>query len=49
MEYWVLSRTTVEMFVLLDNKKIKPMDYVEIGIDAEVYNRIKDAKKGEIE
>ncbi len=33
----------VETVVLLNNKNVKPKDYVEIGIDAEEYNyKIKD-------
>ena len=41
----LFSCTDVETVVLLDNKNSKPMDYVEIGIDAEEYYRIKDSEK----
>ena len=30
---------------MLNNKNAKPKDYVEIGIDAEDYYRIKDSEK----
>ena len=36
----------VETVVLLNNKSAKAKDFVQIGIDADVYYRIKDAKKG---
>ena len=36
----------VEVVVSLSNNYSKPKDYVQIGIDADVYYRIKDAKKG---
>ena len=38
----------VETVVCLSNKNAKPRDYVEIGVDAEDYYRIKDSenKKG---
>ena len=38
----------VETVVCLSNKNAKPKDYVEIGVDAEDYYRIKDSenKKG---
>ncbi len=35
----------VETVVLLNNKNAKPKDYVEIGIDAEDYYKIKDSEK----
>ena len=35
----------VETVVLLNNKNAKPKDYVEIGVNAEEYYRIKDFKK----
>ncbi len=35
----------VETVVLLNNKNVKPKDYVEIGIDAEEYYKIKDSEK----
>ena len=38
--------TTDETVVLLNNKFAKAKDFVQIGIDAEDYYRIKDAKKG---
>ncbi len=41
--------THVETVVLLDNKKARAKDYVEIGIDAEDYYRIKDSEKKEKE
>ena len=33
----------VETVVYLSNKNAKPKDYVEIGVDAEDYYRIKNA------
>lgn len=36
----------VETGVLLSNKNAKRKDYVEIGVDAEDYCRIKDTGKG---
>ncbi|MCR5213742.1 MAG: 23S rRNA (uracil(1939)-C(5))-methyltransferase RlmD [Eubacterium sp.] len=39
----------VETVVLLDNKKARAKDYVEIGIDAEDYYRIKGSEKKEKE
>jgi hypothetical protein len=33
----------VETVVCLSNKNAKPQDYVEIGVDAEDYYRIKDS------
>ena len=35
----------VEMVVLLNNKLAKAKDFVQIGIDAEDYYRIKDSEK----
>ena len=35
----------VETVVLLSNKNAKSKNYVEIGVDAEVYYKIKDGKK----
>ena len=32
----------METVVLLNNKKVRPKDYVKIGLDAEDYYRIKD-------
>ena len=43
----LLRRTTVETVVLLNNKFAKAKDFVQIGIDAEDYYRIKDAKSNE--
>ena len=37
----------VETVVLLNNKFAKAKDFVQIGIDAEDYYRIKDAKSNE--
>lgn len=37
----------VETVVLLNNKFAKAKDFVQIGIDAEDYYRIKDAKRNE--
>ena len=37
----------IETVVLLGNKFSKAKDYVEIGIDAEDYYRIKDVKSNE--
>ncbi len=37
--------STHETVVLLNNKNVKPKDYVEIGIDAEEYYKIKDSEK----
>ncbi|MCQ2411629.1 MAG: hypothetical protein MJ057_01615 [Sphaerochaetaceae bacterium] len=36
--------THVETVVILNNKNPRPKSYVEIGIDAEEYCRIKDKK-----
>ena len=36
---------TRETVVCLSNKNAKPKDYVEIGVDAEDYYRIKDSGK----
>ena len=38
--------TLLETVVCLSNKNAKPKDYVEIGVDAEDYYRIKDSGKG---
>ena len=37
--------THVETVVLLNNKFAKAKDFVQIGIDAEDYYRIKDSEK----
>ena len=44
----IISSCHVETVVCLSNKNAKPRDYVEIGVDAEDYYRIKDSenKKG---
>ena len=39
--------THCETVVLLNNKFAKAKDFVQIGIDAEDYYRIKDAKRNE--
>ena len=41
---WLINETTVETIVSPRNNFSKPKDYVQIGIDAEDYYRIKDAK-----
>ena len=41
----LLNENDVETVVLLGNKFSKAKDYVEIGIDAEDYYRIKDSEK----
>ncbi len=35
----------VETVVSLSNKKARPKDYIEIGVDAKDYFRIKDSEK----
>lgn len=42
-----ISPFHVETVVCLSNKNAKPKDYVEIGVDAEDYYRIKDSGKSE--
>ena len=44
--YFVFS-CHVECVCLLDKTSSKPKDYVEIGVDAEDYYRIKDSEKSE--
>jgi hypothetical protein len=39
------SETDVETVVLLGRNFPKPKEYVQIGIDVEDYNRIKDPEK----
>ena len=39
------NESTVETVVLLSNKNAKSKNYVEIGVDAEDYYKIKDGKK----
>ena len=41
------NSNSVETVVLLNNKFAKAKDFVQIGIDAEDYYRIKDAKSNE--
>ena len=36
---------TIDEEIYLSNKNAKPRDYVEIGVDAEDYYRIKDSGK----
>ena len=43
----LLKQNTVECVCLLDKNSSKPKDYVEIGVDAEDYYRIKDSEKSE--
>jgi 23S rRNA (uracil1939-C5)-methyltransferase len=45
MDIRLLRRTTIETVVLLSNNFSKAKDYVEIGIDAEDYFRIKNSGK----
>ena len=42
---WLINGNDVETVVLMNNKNAKPKDYVEIGIDAEEYYKIKDSEK----
>ena len=37
--------TTVETVVMLEKNNSKPKGYIQIGIDAEDYYRIKDSEK----
>ena len=39
--------TTVETVVMLEKNNSKPKGYIQIGIDAEDYYRIKDSEKEE--
>ena len=41
----LLNENDVETVVLLNNKFAKAKDFVQIGIDAEDYYRIKDSEK----
>ena len=43
----MFTENDVETVVLLNNKFAKAKDFVQIGIDAEDYYRIKDAKNNE--
>ncbi len=47
MIIYFIDSCHVETVVLLGNKFSKAKDYVEIGIDAEDYYRIKDVKSNE--
>lgn len=41
----LLDQTTVETVCYLGKKNVKPKDYVEIGVNAEDYYRIKNSEK----
>ena len=41
---WLINNITVETVVCLGKSFSKPKEYVQIGIDAEDYYSIKDAK-----
>ena len=43
MDIRLLKWTTIETVVCLINKNTRSKDYVEIGVDAEDYYRIKDS------
>ena len=45
MTIFFVDSCHVETVVCLSNKNAKPKDYVEIGVDAEDYYRIKDGQK----
>lgn len=40
----LLKRNDVECVCLLINKNVKSKNYIEIGVDAEDYYRIKDSE-----
>jgi hypothetical protein len=42
---WLINETTVETVVCLGKNFSKPKDYIQIGIDAEDYYRIKESEK----
>ena len=42
---WLINETTVETVVCLNKNFSKPKDYIQIGIDAADYYRIKDSEK----
>ena len=44
---WLINDITVETVVSLGKNYTKPKDYIQIGIDAEDYYRIKDSEKVE--
>lgn len=39
---WLINETTVETVVLLNNKFAKAKVFIQIGVDAEDYYKIKD-------
>ena len=41
---WLINDTTVETVVLLSKKHVNYKEYIEIGIDAEEYYKIKGDK-----
>jgi 23S rRNA (uracil1939-C5)-methyltransferase len=43
----LINETTVETVVSFGKNYTKPKDYIQIGIDAEDYYRIKDSEKVE--
>lgn len=45
VDFLLPKENDVETVVLLGNKFSKAKDYIEIGIDAEDYYRIKDSKR----
>jgi len=45
MKKRLINENNVETIVCLSNKNARPKDYVEIGVDAEDYYRIKDSGK----
>lgn len=44
LEKWLINEKTVETVVCLSKKNSKPKDYVEIGVEAEDYYKIKEGK-----
>ena len=44
-DFLLFAENDVETVVLLNNKLAKAKDFVQIGIDAEDYYRIKDSEK----
>ena len=42
---WLINENDVEVVVSLGKNYTKPKDYIQIGIDAEDYYRIKDAER----
>ena len=47
MTIYFVDSCHVETVVCLGKKNAKPKDYVEIGVDAEDYYRIKDSEESE--